>query len=205
MTKWETFFKDTCIDIFDTSHEVLDIGEGLRARKTSGNRYDPKHAWLQEYIAKVEYQVMDPVPDYKPDIVGDIHNIPLTDESIQAIFCLAVLEHVEDPIRAMQEMYRVLTPGGKALIYVPFLYYYHAHPGYYKDYWRFTYDSLEMLAKPFSSHEVVPVRLPIETLIRLTPFGQFSFPIWWARKIDTAFYAKKGSRQVGGYYVFLKK
>lgn len=204
MTKWESFFREKCIDIFTTSGKVLDIGEGLRARQGTGNRFDKNRAWLQEYIKKTEYIVMDPVPDYKPDIVGDIHAIPLEDRSIQAIFCLAVLEHVENPIKAMEEMYRVLQPGGKILIYVPFLYYYHAHQGYYKDYWRFTYDTLEMFAKNFSKFEIVEVRLPVETLIRLTPFGRHSFPIWLGQKIDAVLY-KKGSRQVSGYYLSLQK
>ncbi len=205
MAPWEIFLKEKCIDIFTTSAKVLDIGEGLRARKDTGSRYDSNRAWLKEYIDKVEYVVMDPVPDYKPDIVGDIHAIPLKDESIPAIVCLAVLEHVENPIKAMEEMYRVLVPGGRLLIYVPFLYYYHPHPGYYQDYWRFTYDALEMLAKPFSHKEIIAVRLPVETLVRLTPFGQYSFPIWLAQKIDTMVYGKKGSRQVAGYYVYLVK
>jgi len=204
MTKWDSFFDEKCIDIFTTSQMVLDIGEGLRARKDRGSRFESKRAWLQEYIAKVDYKVMDPVPDYKPDIVGDIHDIPLPDESVPAIICLAVLEHVENPIRAMEEMYRVLKPGGKLFIYVPFLYYYHAHAGYYKDYWRFTHDTLEMFAKPFAHSEIMEVRLPIETLIRLTPLGRYAFPIWAAQKLDSILY-KKGSRQVSGYYMYLQK
>ena len=204
MTKWDQFFREKCIDIFTTSTTVLDIGEGLRAREGRGNRFDKDRAWLREHLSKVTYTVMDPVPDYKPDIVGDIHDIPLPNENVNAIICLAVLEHVKNPIRAMDEMYRVLKPGGKLLIYVPFLYYYHAHPGYYPDYWRFTYDTLKMFAEPFSHSEIESVRLPIETLTRLTPLGRWKFPIWAAQKIDSILY-KKGSKQVSGYYVFLQK
>jgi SAM-dependent methyltransferase len=204
MTTWDTFLNEKCKYIFESSDRVVDIGEGLRARKDSGNRFDEDRAWLQPYIAKVNYQVMDPVPDYKPDIVGDIHAMPFADNSLPAIVCLAVLEHVENPIKAMEEMYRTLEPGGKLLIYVPFLYYYHAFPGYYPDYWRFTIDTLELFAKPFQKHEIVAVRLPIETLIRLTPLGSFSFPIWLGQKLDAVLY-KKGSNQVSGYYMYLEK
>lgn len=205
MTSWDNFFKEKCIDILTNSAKVLDIGEGLRARKGTGNRYNKDRAWLQEYINKTEYIVMDPVPDYKPDIVGDIHHIPLLDSSLPAIICLAVLEHVENPIVAMQEMYRVLEPNGKLLIYVPFLYYYHAHQGYYADYWRFTYDTLKLFSKAFSKSEIVPVRLPIETIVRLTPAGRYKTFISFARFMDSIFYAKKGSRQVAGYYLYLEK
>ena len=204
MTRWDSFLREKCIDIFTSSQVVLDIGEGLRARKVEGNRYDPKRAWLQEYIAKVDYKVMDPVPDYKPDIVGDIHQMPFEENSLEAIICLAVLEHVRNPLKAMDEMYRTLRPGGKLLLYVPFLYYYHAYPGYYGDYWRFTTDSLEMMAEPFTKHELTSVRLPLETLVRLTPFGRYSAPIWLAQKADRIVY-KNGSKQVNGYYMYLVK
>jgi len=205
MAPWEKFFNEKCIEIFSNSEKVLDIGEGLRAREKEGNRFDESRAWLQEYIDKVEYVVMDPVPDYHPDVVGDIHDMPFEDNSVPAIICMAVLEHVENPIKAMEEMYRVLKPGGRLLIYVPFLYYYHAFPGYYPDYWRFTEDSLKLMAKPFSKCELVPVRLPIETLIRLTPFGRYRLPIWLARKMDQMFYEKRGSKQVSGYNMYLEK
>jgi SAM-dependent methyltransferase len=205
MTKWDTFFNEKSIDIFSTCQKVLDIGEGLRARQGTGNKFDKTHAWLQEYIKKVEYLVMDPVPDYKPDIVGDIHDIPLENESVDGIFCIAVLEHVKNPIRAMEEMHRVLKPGGKILIYVPFLYYYHAHEGYYGDYWRFTRDTLVGFAESFTGYDLVPVRLPIETLVRLTPLGRYGLPIFIARGLDDLFYSKRNSKQVGGYYLYLQK
>lgn len=205
MTTWDIFFREKAVAIFTTSSKVLDIGEGLRARQGTGNKYDASHAWLQEYINKVEYIVMDPVPDYKPDIVGDIHAIPLPDESVDGIFCMAVLEHVVDPIRAVNEMKRILKKGGKVLIYVPFLYYYHAHAGYYQDYWRFTYDTLVNFGKSFGKYELTPVRLPIETLVRLTPLGRYFLPISFARWLDKIFYVKKNSKQVGGYYVYLEK
>jgi SAM-dependent methyltransferase len=205
LASWEVYFKEKSIDIFTSSRVILDIGEGLRAREGTGNRFFKGHAWLQEYIKKVDYKVMDPVPDYKPDIVGDIHDIPLPNESVDAIFCLAVLEHVHNPIKAMEEMKRILRPGGKILIYVPFLYYYHAHEGYYGDYWRFTYDTLKRFGEEYKKYEILPVRLPIETLIRLTPLGRYTFPISCARALDNVFYAKKQSRQVGGYYLFVQK
>jgi SAM-dependent methyltransferase len=204
MTHWESFFKEKLIHIFSTSSSVLDIGEGLRARTKTGSAHSKDREWLLPYIQKVDYMVMDPVPDYGPDIIGDIHAMPFQSNTQDAIICLAVLEHVENPILAMQEMYRVLKPGGKLFIYVPFLYYYHAHPGYYGDYWRFTYDTIVMLGKPFSRYEISPVRLPIETMVRLTPLGRYSLPIHVARWLDTKVY-KNGSRQVGGYNVYFEK
>ena len=92
---------------------------------------------------------MDPVPDYNPDIIGDIHNLPLENESIDAIICIAVLEHIKNPFKAFEEMYRVLKKGGYCFIYVPFLYRYHAQNGYYGDFWRYTEDSIKHLSEKF--------------------------------------------------------
>lgn len=204
MATWDDFFREKCIDIFTTSKEVIDIGGSLRLDTGKSSRVEAKNQWLLPYVEKVDYKIMDPVPDYNPDVVGDIHNLPFADASKEAILCLAVLEHVENPIRAMEELHRVLKPGGKLLIYVPFLYYYHAHEGYYGDFWRFTIDTLKNFAKPFTKNEIVPVRLPIETLCRLTPFGRYKVFIAIANFLDKIVY-KKGSNQVAGYYLYLVK
>jgi hypothetical protein len=50
----------------------------------------------------------------------DVQAIPLTDESLDAIVCNHVLEHVDDDRKAMAEFLRVLRPGGWALLQVPF-------------------------------------------------------------------------------------
>ena len=52
----------------------------------------------------------------------DIHDIPFEDNSFDVIFCNHVLEHVDDDILAMQEMRRVLRPGGWAILQVPFFF-----------------------------------------------------------------------------------
>ena len=205
MNTWDQFFRDKCISILTSTNEVVDIGGGLRVDGSKNNRVQKDRSWLWEYVQKVNYKILDPVPDYNPDIVGDIHNLPFKDESTEAIFCLAVLEHVQNPIKAMEEMHRVLVPGGKLLIYVPFLYYYHAHEGYYGDYWRFTYDTLKMFAEDFTSHELVSVRNPVETVLHLTPLGRSRVFVMLAGWFDNLFYSRKDSKQVSGYYLYLEK
>ncbi len=131
---WEIFFEEKTKEIFSNAKLIIDIGGGLRIDKDKNNRYNPKNAWLIPLSQKVDYKILDPVDTYHPDIVGDIHNLPFDANTIDAIFCLAVLEHVENPFKAVDEMHRVLRPGGYCFVYVPFLYYYHAEIGYYKDY-----------------------------------------------------------------------
>ncbi len=204
MTAWETFFQEQLITLFTHSSSLIDIGAGLRVYKEKGNRADPARQWMRSYLDKIEYKVLDPIPDYHPDIVGDIHALPFGDNTQDAIVCLAVLEHVEDPFRACREIYRTLKAGGYCFVYVPFLYYYHAEKGYYKDYWRFTKDSFPLLFKDFTRMEICPVRGAVETWLHLSPLGKYPLIKIMSRLLDVVF-SKQLSNQVSGYYIALQK
>lgn len=146
----------------------------------------------------------DPVPKYNPDIVGDIHALPFADNSQEALICIAVLEHVKHPFKAVDEMYRVLKPGGHCFVYVPFLFYYHPMKGYYDDYWRFTYDGLVELFKGFRNVEMQNVRGAAETCVYLSPLGRIKTINAIARFLD-ALFGKTASRQTSGYNIFATK
>jgi ubiquinone/menaquinone biosynthesis C-methylase UbiE len=45
-------------------------------------------------------------------MVGSIYEIPFPDNSFDAVFNHAVLEHLSEPRKALSEMHRVLKPGG---------------------------------------------------------------------------------------------
>ena len=46
--------------------------------------------------------------------VGNIYKLPFPDDSFDAVLAHAVLNYLSEPLRALQEMYRVLRPGGIA-------------------------------------------------------------------------------------------
>jgi SAM-dependent methyltransferase len=51
--------------------------------------------------------------------LGDVTALPLESSSFDALICIHVLEHVVDDRAAIAELFRVLRPGGWALITVP--------------------------------------------------------------------------------------
>jgi len=65
------------------------------------------------------------------DIVSDILNIPEPDASFDAVLCTEVLEHLPDPVRALDEMARLLRPGGMFIITAPFWSLTHFAPYHY--------------------------------------------------------------------------
>lgn len=68
------------------------------------------------------------------DVVGDAYALPYADEAVDTIHCEAVLEHLAEPARALQEMRRVLRSGGLGYFVTPFLQGYHAYPNHYQNF-----------------------------------------------------------------------
>jgi predicted SAM-dependent methyltransferase len=53
------------------------------------------------------------------DVKADICNLPFEDNAYDLILCNHVLEHIPDDTKAMQELYRVLKPGGMGIFQIP--------------------------------------------------------------------------------------
>jgi len=54
------------------------------------------------------------------EIKMDIHDMPFTDNMYDFILCNHVLEHVENDLKALREIKRILKKGGKGIVQVPF-------------------------------------------------------------------------------------
>jgi ubiquinone/menaquinone biosynthesis C-methylase UbiE len=85
------------------------------------------------------------------NLVCNIENLPLKDNSCDIILNIAVLEHVQNPEKIVAEIYRVLKKGGLVFSSFPFIQGYHASPF---DFSRRTVEGIKYLYKDFEPVEV---------------------------------------------------
>lgn len=118
--------------------KILDVGCGLQP-------YKPLFAHATYLGIDVEASGRQ-AKDKAADVYFDGTHIPLETESVDAVLCTEVLEHAVDPEMLTAEMFRVLRPGGRVCITVPFIWGLHEVP---YDFRRFTPFGL---ARLFSGH-----------------------------------------------------
>jgi uncharacterized protein YbaR (Trm112 family)/SAM-dependent methyltransferase len=90
-------------------------------------------------------------------LVCDAHDIPFDDESFDGVIAQAVLEHVVDPWRCVQEMHRVTGRNGLVYAETPFMQ--QVHMGRY-DFTRFTHLGHRRLFRRFEEVDSGPVSGP---------------------------------------------
>lgn len=77
--------------------------DGPRLNVSSGSRrFNPKMLNLGLFLGR------------NVDIQGDLIHLPIKDESVDTIVCTGVLEHVSDPHKAVEEIYRALSAGERS-------------------------------------------------------------------------------------------
>jgi SAM-dependent methyltransferase len=82
------------------------------------------------------------------DRVCDLACLDLPDECARTVLCLDTLEHVFEARRAVEEMIRILAPGGMLLVSVPLDFRIHDYPS---EYWRITPACLARLFGPLDA------------------------------------------------------
>lgn len=80
----------------------------------------PEQAFYQRFktLQHIDYTTTD-LNSPLADVKADLCSLPFRDASFDIIFCNHVLEHIPDDTKAMQELYRVLKPGGWGIFQVP--------------------------------------------------------------------------------------
>lgn len=92
----------------------------IDGRKKKVLHFAPEQCFLKRFkkLDHIDYTTTDlesPIADVKADIC----NLPFDDNSYDVILCNHVLEHIEDDAKAMQELYRVMKPGGYGILQIP--------------------------------------------------------------------------------------
>jgi SAM-dependent methyltransferase len=78
------------------------------------------------------------------DVIADLgRSLPFAAASFDGVLLSSVLEHLADPVAALEEVSRVLRPGGALVLEVPFLYWLHEEP---HDFGRYTEHALRCFA-----------------------------------------------------------
>ena len=69
----------------------------------------------QQNLNYVTSDLESPIADVKADIC----DLPFKENEFDVVFCNHVLEHISNDTKAMQELYRVLKPGGFGIFQIP--------------------------------------------------------------------------------------
>lgn len=120
------------LELLPINAKICDIGAG--GRKITKNTF-----------------TVDKIKTINTDLVCDVHEIDLPDESFDCIFCTGVLEHVDDPDKVTNEIWRLLKPSGIVHIEVPFIQGYHPDP---YDYRRWTLEGIKLFCRKHKFQEI---------------------------------------------------
>lgn len=119
---------------------LVDVGAGK-------SKYRPMiERSVSEYIPvddlSSQYQYDRDSAKKSVQYVSDASALPFQDKEFDSALCTEVIEHVQDPQAVVNEIYRVLRPGGHLILASGWLAPYHAEP---KDYWRFSVEGYQVL------------------------------------------------------------
>jgi SAM-dependent methyltransferase len=154
---------DTFAELGDTLDVGLDVRDGYihrvatkgRVLDIGGRNGESVSAQRLRRFGATDIIATDIISDYNPDLVDDITATRIEPESFDGVYCDAVLEHVTEYWTAIDNIHRVLRPGGEAYIYVPFCWPFHDR----MDFHRFTITEVARMLGGFEECKVfVPGR-----------------------------------------------
>lgn len=164
--------------------DLLDIGCGTKPYMSMLSPFVDKHIGLDHKDT--------PHNKNSIDIFGSAYDIPVKDNSFDSVLCSAVLEHLEEPSKAIQECNRVLKKDGIAIYSIPFIWHEHEAP---RDFFRYSQFGIKHLFEKngFKILELKPLSGFIVTFTQLFVYylnGTFSrgilrqakvfYPLFWA-------------------------
>jgi SAM-dependent methyltransferase len=125
---WNQDFLELMAKRWDLSSvsSVADIGSGIGHWGRELEPYLPKYCkvigvdqedqWVEKATKIAHQKGLSPRFSY---IKGNIYQLPFEDSSLDMVTCQTVLMHLGDPLQAIQEMKRILKPGGLLAVVEP--------------------------------------------------------------------------------------
>jgi ubiquinone/menaquinone biosynthesis C-methylase UbiE len=173
----DEFIEKTASRLVKPGMKVLDVGAG----DSPYRKYFKDTIYKsQDAIPLESHQLRDGKGYGQIDIVSDICNIPVEDESMDVVLCTEVLEHVPDPIAAVNEITRILKKDGILILTAPLGSGIHQAPyhfyGGYTKFWYArvleNYQSLEVEANGNTYDHMS------QELLRLSKYALRGWRIW---------------------------
>ncbi len=169
MKQYRAWLRKTISSIPGKKLKVLDVG-----------------CWMKQYQPLFgdrcgNYVGLDVSAGPHVDVVGDVHRLPFKASSFDVVLCLEVLEHVERPWVAVEEIRRVLKPGGHLIASAPFIFPFHPCP---IDCWRFTSQGWSVLLQKYEDVKIERIGNSTTTFIL--------FPTLYAGRLPKEFWPLKG-------------
>ncbi len=125
---------------------MLDIGCGVKPYASAAAPYVTRHVGLDRPPSRSAQS--------RADLIASAYAVPFQDERFDTILCTDVLEHLEEPLKALHEAFRILTRGGHAIATVPLYWHLHEEP---RDFYRYTKHGLRYLFER-TGFEIIEIR-----------------------------------------------
>lgn len=94
--------------------------------------------------------------EQRMDVIADLNQpLPIEDQVADTVVCFQTLEHLKEPQLLLREAFRIMKPGARIMVTVPFMFHIHEAP---YDFFRYTRYGLEHLLSQagFANIEVRP-------------------------------------------------
>ena len=107
--RYHDWWTDLMLSTIRTDGRILDNGCGAGLLL---DRIDPRRVVgldLSSEMLKRAAQKTDQL------VLGNSEKLPLESQSFDAVFCRSLLHHLPQPAQAIQEMHRILRPGGEVV------------------------------------------------------------------------------------------
>ncbi len=140
-------FVEESFAAFGKRKRLLDLGCGIKPFLPVYGKYSESSVGID--VAQTPHGTS------MVDVIYDGKKIPFPDGEFDYVFCTEVMEHVPEPKDFLNEIHRVLKPGGVLIMTIPFMVPLHEDP---YDFYRYTKYGLKHLLEQsgYSSHAIKP-------------------------------------------------